>query len=442
MTPTQLIVFGYLASTLVFSILLYLPISLYDGVRLSPLDALFTATSAISVTGLTVVSTAETFNSFGKIVLLLSFQVGGIGIMTLGTFLWLLLGRNIGLSHRRLMMIDQNRSNLSGLVQLAKIIIMLILVIEAIGALLLGLYFKISGHFEDWSTAFVHGVFHSISSFTNAGFDIFGDSLYRFSDDYVVQTITILLLVLGAIGFPVLMELREYVISKHERFRFSLYTKTTSIMFILLIAFGMLSILVIEDRLFFADIPWHQKMYFALFNSVTTRSGGLATADISEFSVPTQMVLSFLMFVGASPSSVGGGIRTTTFAVIVLTVVNYAMGRQEVRTFHRRIKQEDIIKSFVVFTVATLLVAGSAVLLDIFESGQVPFSALIFEVCSAFGTSGLSLGITPGMSSAGKIVLILLMFIGRIGVLSLLFMFRSNRKQVQIRYPKEDLIIG
>ncbi len=442
-TPTQLIVLGYFISTILFTWLLSLPIAWREGVQLSLLDSMFTATSALSVTGLTVVNTADSFSIFGKIVLLICFQIGGIGIMSLGTFLYLVLGRNISLSYRRLIAIDQNRHNqLSGLVNLMKIIIVLVLAIELLGTFVLAIYFRAAGYYDDWITAGFHAFFHAVSSFTNAGFDIFGDSLMRFSSDYVVQLVTIALLVLGAIGFPVLIETREYLFGKHERFRFSLYTKTTSIMYLLLVVFGALSILMIENRLFLADLPWHQKLFHSLFNSVTTRSGGLATIDVNDFSSPTQFLLSVLMFIGASPSSVGGGIRTTTIAVILLTLVNFALGRSEVRTFHRAIKQEDITKAFVVFTVGILLVIFSIILIDVLEDQDHSLHAIIFEVCSAFGTSGLSMGITPELSTASKFVLIMLMFMGRIGVLSLLFMFRSHRRQTAIHYPKEDIIIG
>ncbi|XEC95452.1 TrkH family potassium uptake protein [Paenibacillus tarimensis] len=441
-TPTQFVVLGYLTAVIISTILLRLPISWREGISLSWMDALFTATSAVSVTGLTVVNTAESFSAFGKIALLFMFQLGGIGIMTLGVFLWLILGRNISLSYRKLIMVDQNRNNLSGLVMLLKLVFTLALIIEGIGALFLMIYFKAAGIYEDWFTAFAHSVFHAISAFTNAGFDIYGNSLAKFSNDYFVQTVTMLLLILGAIGFPVLIELREYFFGKHKKYRFSLFTKMTGIMFLLLIIAGAVGIWLLENDMYFAALPWHEKLFFSLFNSVTTRSGGLSTMDVNDFSMSTQLLLSGLMFIGASPSSVGGGIRTTTFAVILLTLANYAIGRNEVRAFHRTIKQEDIIKSFVVFTAATVLVTISAILLTYTEKMHIPLVSIIFEICSAFGTSGLSTGISEELTTAGKWVVTLLMFIGRIGMLSLLFIFRTNLRKQNFHYPKEDIIIG
>ncbi|MBJ6360465.1 TrkH family potassium uptake protein [Paenibacillus sp. GCM10012307] len=441
-TPTQFIALGYLAAVILSTVVLRLPISWQEGASLSWMDALFTATSAVSVTGLTVVNTGETFSEFGKIALLCMFQLGGIGIMTLGVFLWLILGRNISLSYRKLIMVDQNRNNLSGLVQLLKLVFILTLIIEGVGALILTIYFKLAGVYSDWLTSFVHSAFHSISAFTNSGFDIYGDSLTTFSGDYMLQIITMLLVLLGAIGFPVLIELYQYITSKNNHYRFSLYTKVTGIMFLSLIIAGAMGIWLLEQDFYFASLSWHEKLFYSLFNSVSTRSAGFYTMDINDFSNPTQILLSALMFIGASPSSVGGGIRTTTFAVILLTLIHYAAGRSEVRVFRRTIKQEDIIKSFVVFAAAAIIVVVSTMLLSYTEHSHLPLISIIFEICSAFGTSGLSMGITGELSTEGKWVLMIIMFIGRLGVLSLLFIFRTNKRKQNYHYPKEDIIIG
>jgi potassium uptake TrkH family protein len=442
LTPTQLIVLGYFVSVICSTILLLLPVSLRTGAQLTFIDALFTATSGISVTGLTVVNTADTFSVFGHVVLMITFQVGGIGIMTLGTFLWILLGRNITLSYRKLIMIDQNRHNLSGLVQLMKIVIGMALLFEAIGTVIFGTYFWLMGYFDTWYQAYYNALFHSISSYTNAGFDIYGNSLSLFANDYFVQIITMALIFLGAIGFPVLIEVREYLFGKHDKFRFSLYTKVTASMFFALIVLGAAGIWLMEDQLYLADMSWHQKLFYSLFNSVTSRSGGLATMDVAEFSSPTQLLISTLMFIGASPSSVGGGIRTTTFAVIILTLITYALGKSEVRAFRRTIKQEDIIKGFVVFSTASMLVLGSILILGVVEDRRFSLMEIIFEVASAFGTCGLSMGITPDLTALGKIIIMGLMFMGRIGILSLLFMFKANKRKESYSYPKEEIIIG
>jgi potassium uptake TrkH family protein len=442
LTPTQFIIVCYFGAIVLATIMLLLPLSIKPGVQLSLIDAIFTATSGVSVTGLTVVNTAETFTVFGSVILLVLFQLGGIGIMTLGTFLWMILGKNINLSYRKLIMIDQNRHNLSGLVQLMRLVLALALIFEAVGAVIFSVYFYFAGYYDQWHEAAYAGIFHAISAYTNAGFDVFGNSLVGFSNDYFVQMITMILVVLGAIGFPVLIEVREYLFGKHKSFRFSLYTKITSSTYFILVIIGTLGIWLIERDMFYAAMPWHEKFFYSLFNSITVRSGGFSTMDVSQYDSPTQFLLSSFMFIGASPSSVGGGIRTTTFAIILLTLVTYAFGKSEVRTFGRSIKQEDIIKSFVVFTAAMILVITSMVILDVNESQSISLTAIIFEVTSAFGTCGLSMGITSELSTVGKSVLMILMFVGRVGMLSLLFIFRTKKRQEKYHYPNEDIIIG
>src|SRR5690606_4690773 len=232
-------------TALIASVLLGMPISTRDGVSLSWFEALFTSTSAISVTGLTVVNTSETFSPIGNLILIILFQIGGIGIMTLGTFIWVVLGRNVTLSHRRLIMIDQNRNNLAGMVRLLKIVFTMAIIFELAGALIFTIYFYSAGYVSSWTRAFYEGMYHAIASYTNSGFDIFGYSMLDFSHDYFVQLVTMLLIILGAIGFPVLVELREYLFGKHEHFRFSLFTKLTALTYLVLFIVGAISLWLI-----------------------------------------------------------------------------------------------------------------------------------------------------------------------------------------------------
>ncbi|GAB7386913.1 TrkH family potassium uptake protein [Bacillaceae bacterium] len=440
LTSVQIIVLFYLVSVIVSTLLLSLPFVLKPGVTLSFVDALFTAVSALSVTGLTVVNTAETFSVAGVFILALILQFGGIGIMTLGTFIWLIMGKRIGLRERRLIMIDQNQSTLSGLVILMRNILVISIMIELLGSLILGSYFLFAGYYTKWYEAYYYGFFSAVSAYTNAGFDIFGDSLFRFSQDYFVQIVNMLLIVLGAVGFPVLIEIKEYFAHRRERFQFSLYTKVTTLTFFALLFIGAAGIFLIERNLSFAGMTWHEKLFYSLFNSVTTRSCGLAIMDVSEFSEPTLLLLSAFMFIGASPSSVGGGIRTTTFFIALLVIYCYARGRNEVRVFRRSLHQDDITKAMIVLSVATILVFLSIVLLSITE--PFPLMAIIFEVCSAFGTTGLSIGITEELSTFGKLVITALMFIGRIGIISFLFLIKNEKQRTAYHYPKERLIIG
>lgn len=442
LTGVQVIVLSYFGAALLGTFLLLLPIFHEEGVELSLIDALFTTVSAISVTGLTVVNTAETFNTAGIIVLSIFIQFGGIGIMTLGTFIWVLMGKKIGIKERQLIMIDHNRTDLSGLVKLMKSVLMMALAIEFVGGLILGTY--LLRYYEQWYQAYYYGFFHALSAYTNSGFDIFGNSLQSFANDYIVQSIIMILLILGGIGFPVIIELREFIRTRHNKrnFRFSLYTKLTTTTFFLLLFLGALGIFLLEKDLFLADKSWSEKIFYSLFNSVTARNGGFATMDVSLFSSPTLLLISALMVIGASPSSVGGGIRTTTFAVVTLALFAYAKGDKEVNIFNRRLDQEDILKSFVVFTAAAILLVFGIIFLGIYEQGKHSLMQIIFEVSSAFGTTGLSMGITSGLSNAGKILITIIMFVGRIGLLSLLFVFRKEGPKPKVTYPSERIIIG
>lgn len=438
LSPAQLIAVYYFLAVTVAVILLSLPVAHKQGAEWSFIDALFTAVSAVSVTGLSVVNTADTFNTIGIVILAFVLQFGGIGIMTLGTSVWLLMGKRIGLKERKLMMIDQNQSQFSGIVNLMKQILFLILWIEFFGGMILGTYFLT--YYDSIQDAYLHGFFASVSATTNAGFDITGSSLIPFRHDYFVQFITLLLIVFGAIGFPVLVEVKDFLFSKNRRYPFSLFTKITTIMFGLLVLFGSIGIYVLEANHLFAGKSWHDILFLSLFQSTTTRSGGLATIDISQLTDPTLLFMSALMFIGASPSSVGGGIRTTTFALNLLALFHFARGNKSVKVFKRELHPADLMKSLVVTMMAILLVFGSTLILTITEKHSL--LELLFEVCSAFGTTGLSLGITADLSNVGKCVIMIVMFIGRIGILTFLYLIGRKEIEANYHYPKERVIIG
>ncbi|RKJ25535.1 TrkH family potassium uptake protein, partial [Butyricicoccus sp. 1XD8-22] len=252
------------------------------------------------------------------------------------------------------------------------------------------------------------------------GFDLTGKSLIPFGTDYFVQFVIMILIVLGAIGFPVLVELKTFLFRKSNTFRFSLFTKITTATYGALFLIGSLVIYLVESFQSFRGMAWHEKIFTSIFHSVSARSGGLTTVDISSFNEATDIFLSFLMFIGASPSSVGGGIRTTTFAVAILFLISFANGRNEIQVFGRELHITDVYRSFVVITLAAFMVLFATMILLITE----PYASLndiIFEITSAFGTCGMSQGITSNLSSAGKIVVMILMFIGRVGLISFLY---------------------
>ncbi|SEQ90277.1 potassium uptake protein, TrkH family [Virgibacillus subterraneus] len=443
LSTIRLIVLFYLIAVIFSMLLLSIPFFHNEGVDLTFIDILFTSVSAVSVTGLTVVSTADTFNAAGSIALSVVLQFGGIGIMTLGTFIWILLGKKVGLRGRQLIQIDQNQTTLGGLVQLLLKILKIVLLIELIGTIILSTYFL--SYFDTWQEALLQGFFGAVSATTNAGFDITGSSLVPFANDYFVQFINIILLTLGAIGFPVLLELQDFIRGDyHERnpkHSFSLFSKLTTVTFFALILAGWLLILILEhNSLFFADKSWHERIFYSLFQSVTTRNGGLATMDVNEFTSPTLIMMCVLMFIGASPSSVGGGIRTTTFAIMLLAIYNYAKGRTSIKVFGRELDNEEVIRSFIVITTAAMLCITAIIVLNYVE--PFPLLSIAFEVSSAFGTTGLSMGITSDLSNAGKGIIIFLMFVGRIGIFSFLFLIRGKVTKDKFHYPKEKVIIG
>lgn len=438
-TPAQAIVTYYFIAIAVSVILLSLPGVHKPGVHVDFIDRLFTAVSAVSVTGLTAINISETYSVFGYVMLILIVQLGGIGIMSLGTFIWLISGKKIGLRERQLIMVDHNQSNLSGVVNLIREIVKILLFIQILGAVLLTLYF--TQYYDSFKQAMIHGIFTSVSATTNAGFDITGQSLVPYHHDYFIQIITSFLIVFGAIGFPVLIEVKEYLFHKDKNFRFSLFTKLTTITYGILLVFGTIMIFLLEMLNSFKGMPWHEKFFTAFFHSVSTRSAGLTTIDVTLFNEGTNLLMSVLMFIGASPSSVGGGIRTTTFAIAILFLINFSRGKDNIQIFNREIQLIDVFRAFAVIILAFTMVFAATVLLSVTEP-NIPITSLIFEITSAFGTCGMSLGITEDLSSIGKITIMVLMFIGRVGLLSFMFTLGGKSNKTKYRYPKERVIIG
>lgn len=438
-TPFQILITYYSIAILISYLLLRIPGVHLEGVRVSHLDSLFTAVSAVSVTGLTTVTVAETYSGFGLMMILLILQFGAIGIMSIGTFLWLLFGKKIGMRERQLIMIDHNQSNLSGVVALIRQIAKLLLTIELTGALILTIHFK--RYFATWEEAAINGVFAAISATTNAGFDITGMSLQPFHHDYFVQFVCMVLIFLGAIGFPVLIEVKTYLLKKDPAFRFSLFTKLTTVTYIALFALGSVVIFIIEIFQSFKGMRWHEAIFSAMFHSVSTRSAGLTTYDVTSFNEATQLFMSVLMFIGASPSSVGGGIRTTTFAIVILFLIAFSRGQSEIQVFNREVHLIDVSRSFAVLIFAIIMVLGAAMVLFITET-RASMIEVLFEITSAFGTCGMSLGITGDLTAFGKMVIMVLMFVGRVGLISFLYTIGGSSGKKKYHYPKERIIIG
>ncbi|MGY0400996.1 TrkH family potassium uptake protein [Carnobacterium jeotgali] len=440
----QLIVLYYFMVVIVASILLALPIFRDPGADISFIDLIFTAVSTVSVTGLATINLGETFNVAGIILLQCLFMLGSLGVMMISTSFMLIRRKKVSLKQRQLIMTDMNQPKLSGTVRLIRTTILIILGFEFVGGVILSTYFYI---FSDWPLKEVlfHGFFTSFSAVANVGVDLTGQMLIPFHNDYFVQLIIMLLIVVGGIGFPVLLEVKDFLQYRRTKkvlpFRFSLFSKITVSSFFILLFGGALCIWLLEYNQFFKGMTFTESAFYSFFYSVTTRNAGLMTTSLGNFSEGTLLLFSILMFIGASPSSVGGGIRTTTLAIVVVYLISFIRGHDQVALFRRRIGRDDVQKSIAVFILSMTLCMISILVLSVSESHEL--ITLIVEVTSAFGTTGLSLGITPTLTVLGKLIIIILMFVGRIGMLYMVMLLVPKHKEDKnYHYPTEKIIIG
>lgn len=445
LSTIQLIVLYYFLAVVSAFIFLSLPFFKNEGAQLSFLDTLFLAVSTISVTGLSTVDLAETYNMAGIVLVQALFQVGSLGVMVISTSILLFRRKKISLKQRQLIMVDMNQPKLSGTVRLIRNTIFTIFGIQLIGGFILAAYFSFTSLFEGWQSL-LHGMFVAFSAVANAGVDITGNSLTMFSTDYFVQAVVMILIAIGGLGFPVLLEIKEFIYYKRNApkalpFRFSLFSKVAVSSFVLLFFLGAAAIWLLESGNYFKDMGYTESAFFAMFYSVTTRNAGLITTPINHFSEATLLLFSLLMFIGASPSSVGGGIRTTTLTIVLLYLSSFIRGHYHVTIFGRRIDEEDVKKSVSVVILSITLCFISVMILTITEEHSL--LSLIVEVASAFGTTGLSLGITSSLTTIGRIVIIVLMFIGRVGMLYILMlMIPKHSDERNYAYPTEKIIIG
>lgn len=432
----------YAIFMLLVAALLKLPASVAPNQTLSWVDAIFISASGISTTGLSTVVIADTLSSFGKVILALGIQFGGIGLIMLLSIIWMAVGKKISFRERQMIMVDQNQFKMSGVVKLVKSVLIVLFAVELIAFMIMGVYLYSNGYYN-LKESFFQAFFLTISLTTNAGFDISGVSFTMYHQDYFMQMLGMTLMFVGAVGFWPIMEFSEWVKSKFkkEKFEFSWFSKTLVGAHIMLWIVGSILFYVLESGNFLVDKNWIESIFYGLFMSITTRNAGFSTiADINVLSSATLFLFMMLMFIGSSPNSAGGGIRTTTLIVIIFSVIAYARGKNQVSINKKAFKDEHINKAVVVFISAIALVLFASFLLMVIE----PFSweSIMFEVSSAFGTTGLSLGITPNLSVLGKLIIIATMFFGRIGMVTLLFIFKDDHKKINVQYPEVEVIIG
>ncbi|WP_051412265.1 TrkH family potassium uptake protein [Halonatronum saccharophilum] len=426
---------GYLFIILIGTFLLTLPIATADGVRMNALDALFTATSATAVTGLIVETTSTYFSTFGQVVILSLIQIGGLGIMTMSTLVAFLLGKKITLRERLIIQQDLDQFELSGIIRIVRYVIGVTFVIEATGAFILFLRFLSD---MPVGRAFYYGVFHSISAFNNAGFDIFGNSLENFTGDIVVNFVITTLIILGGIGFAVIAE----VYAGRSFKNFSLQTKLVLSVTGILILLGTIVAFILEysNPATLGELAFGEKVIASYFLAVTPRTAGFNTVPTGALNSSTIFFTIMLMFIGASPGSTGGGVKTTTFGALAAVLYAKARGRDDIEIYNRRLGKEVIYNALSIILIALLLVVTVTMALTITE--QAEFLDLFFEAVSAFGTVGLSTGVTGSLSTMGRVLIIMTMFAGRVGPLTIALAIGEQKDKVNVRYPKENILVG
>ncbi|RUT29214.1 Trk family potassium uptake protein [Paenibacillus zeisoli] len=422
------------------TLLLMLPISNTSGRSLEFINALFTSTSATCVTGLVVRDTGIDFTRFGQVVIMLLIQVGGLGFMTMATLFAMVFKRKISLKDRLLLQEAMNQSTMEGIVRLIRKVLTYSLLIELCAALI----YSVRWAFDmPVGQAVYFGIFHAVSMFNNAGFDLFGEyrSLTLFVDDPVVNLVTMFLIVTGGIGFVVISDLTGLG-SNRNKWKLSLHSKVVLSMTAALIVIGTLVIFVFEftNSKTLAPLGWGGKIWGSLFQSVTPRTAGANTLDIGALRQATQFFIIILMFIGASPGSTGGGIKTTTFTILVGAVLAMIRGREELVLFRYRLAQERIHKAITVTMFALFLIITVTMILSATEDAS--FLSILFETTSAFGTVGLSMGLTAKLSVFGKVLISLTMFAGRLGLLTLAYALGPKKEKELYRHPEGKMIIG
>lgn len=449
--PAQIIILSFLILILLGSILLSLPFATRSGKPLHYIDALFTSTSAVCVTGLVVADTGTTFSLFGQIIILLMIQAGGLGVMTVMSFVFLLVGKRITLSERMIIKETFNEFDLSGLVKIILKVLKVTLAAELLGAVLLATRF-IPVFGVDKGIYF--SLFHAISAFCNAGFDILGpifgsySSFTMFANDPVVVLTLSFLIVSGGLGFVVISQILSPTRIR-KRAGLSRYTKLVLAITTVLILLGFVAVFSFEqgNPNTLGNMSFGNKLLNGLFQAITPRTAGFATIDQGMLLPPTKLLVIIFMFIGASPAGTGGGIKTTTFAVVMLFLFASMRGKHDVTALDRRVAAETVRRALTITLLAFIVVVVACFALLGIEGQRgnlYTFENIIFEVVSAFGTVGLSTGLTPTLSLASRIILIFVMFVGRVGLMTLVvgLASRSRKDNANIRYPEERFMVG
>ncbi len=441
LTYIRIIAFGYLVVIMAGTLLLMLPASTSAGKRTGFLTALFTATSATCVTGLVVVDTATHWTAFGQAVILMMIQIGGLGFMTMGVLLAILLRKRISLRTRGILQESMNYMQMGGVIRLVQTALRGTLLFEGVGALLLSVRFiPVFGA----GKGILYGIFHSVSAFCNGGFDLMGgfsgeySSLVGFRGDVLINFVIMALIILGGIGFFVWSDL--YQKGLHWK-RYMLHTKIALFTTVFLLVAGTALYFIFERDNLLMGMGSGEQLLAAAFSSVTARTAGFNTIDTGALTSASKLLTMLLMFIGGSPGSTAGGIKTVTALVLVAYVWANLRGSRGVNLFRRRL-DDDVINKASNVVVISLLLAVCSVIFICFVQPGLPVEDVMFEVFSAIGTVGMSTGLTRDLSFASRIVVILLMYTGRIGSMSFALSFTERKKVAPVQLPVEKIMIG
>lgn len=440
LAPAQVVILSFGGVIILGSLILMLPVSSSTGKSLSFIDALFMATSATCVTGLATVSIADNFSTFGQMVILLMAQVGGLGIMTLSSSMALIMGKNLQMRERVIMQDVLETSSSQELLELIVNIVRYTFVIEFVGAMILTFSFYQQGF--EIGQALYFGFFHSIMAFCNAGFSLFNNSLEDFGFVPLINISLALLVILGGIGITVLKDVLQTIRSRRSFNSLTVHTKIVLSVNTLLLAFGTVYLFFGEFLNAFQDMSMWERLQVSFFQSATTRTAGFNTINLNSLHPHTIYMMILMMFIGASPGSTGGGVKTTTFAVLLQSVKATLQGKSNVEFFERKVPAATVVKSIAIFIISLIIVSLGLLIIMRLEPDK-NFLALLFEVTSAFSTTGLSLGVTPFMTDIGKLLICLVMFVGRVGGLTLVLAVGSRATMPRkVEYPEGKILIG
>lgn len=436
-SPSRKLILGFLLVIIVGVFLLMLPFSLKEGKSLSPLEALFTVVSAVCVTGLSVVDVAEVFSPVGDAILIAFIQIGGLGVMTFSSIVFLLAGQKMTLYTRILLKEERNANSVGEILNFVRLMLLTVFIIESIGAVILMHEFRKIMPYEQ---AVYYGIFHSISAFCNAGFSLFSNNLENFRGNPVISLTISYLIILGGMGFAIINSFIMMIRKGVSRFTL---TSKLAIQISMILTFGgaiLFFLLEFSNSATLFPLPWSEKIIASIFQSVTLRTAGFNTIPLSNLRSATVFMACIWMLIGASPGSTGGGIKTTTLGVILFYVIGIIRGKEHVEIFNRRLDWDVMNKALALLVVSLSYIALVILLLLVIE----PFSMekIVFEVVSAFGTVGLTMGITPYLTVTSKLLIIVTMFIGRLGPMTIALALGEKKKKARVQYPKEDILIG